>query len=195
MLPTAGLIGAAVVALEARLATPGALLTRGRIIAFAAALLLLDALLPFARDTALTITSPGRFAAVEREMSPLAWRADLQWMAEHIEPGSVVLSDPATSYAVPMLSGLYVVSLVDQHSSPNDPDALRRLLDARDALDPYATWERTRSVIRRYGVDAIALNGRFASAPRFNYWAPSRDWYRAARARLDHPPGGVRAHV
>jgi hypothetical protein len=109
-------------------------------------------------------------------------------MEEHLPAGSVVLTDPATSYGVPMVTGHYVVSLVDQHSSPSDPDALRRLLDARDALDPNASWERTREVVRRYGVDAIALNGRFDSAPRFSYWAPSRDWYAAARARLDRRP-------
>jgi hypothetical protein len=185
MLPTAGLVGLCAIALIARLRAPAGIGTRGRNAAFAGALVLLYALFPFARDTALTLIRPGRFAAFENGISPLAWRADLRWMDEHLAPGSVVLSDPATSYAVPMLSGLYVVSLVDQHSSPNDPVALRRLLDARDALDPYATWERTREVVRRYGVNAIALNGRFASAPRFNYWAPSREWYRAARARFD----------
>jgi hypothetical protein len=188
MLPTAGLVGLCAVALIARLLAPAAAGARGRIAAFAGALLLLYGLFPFARDTALTLFRPGPLAAFESGMSPLAWRADLRWMDGHLAPGSVVLSDPATSYAIPMLSGLYVVSLVDQHSSPRDPDALRRLLDARDALDPYAGWARTREVVRRYGVSAIALNGRFESAPRFNYWAPSREWYRAARARLDlHP--------
>ena len=189
MLPTAGLVGLAAVVLAARLrGAPGEGVSRGRIAALAGALVLLYALLPFARDAAATLVRPGWFAGLEDEISPLAWRHELRWMEQHLEPGSVVLSDPATSYAVPMLTGHYVVSLVDQHSSPNDPNALRRLLDARDALDPYASWARTREVVDRYGVDVIVLNGRFRSAPRFNYWAPSREWYAAARARLDlHP--------
>ncbi len=195
MLPTAGLAGIAAVALSSRLwgtppeAAAGGPLPSGasrrRLLPLAGAIVLIYALVPFTRDTALTILTPGRVTDAEMEISPLSWRADLRWMEQNLEPGSVVLSDPATSYGMPMLTGHYVVSLVDQHSSPNDPDALRRLLDARDALDPYATWERTREVVRRYGVDAIALNGRFTTAPRFNYWAPSREWYGAARARLD----------
>src|SRR5207249_2851463 len=148
--------------LAKRLRSPGATGTRGRIVTIAGMLVLAYGLVPFARDAALSLIRPGRVAAAENAISPLAWRADLRWMDEHLAPGSVVLSDPATSYAVPMLSGQYVVSLVDQHSSPNDPDALARLLDARDALDPCATWARTREVVRRYGVGAVVLNGRFA---------------------------------
>jgi hypothetical protein len=187
MLPSAGLAGLAALTLADRMRSPAAG-ARARIVALAGALLLLDALVPFARDAALTLVRPRRFAAEERAISPLAWRADLEWMDRHLEPGSVVLADPATSYGVPMLSGNYVVSLVDQHSSPNDPDALTRLLDARDALDPQASWARTREVVRRYGVNVVALNGRFASAPSFDYWAPSAPWYRAARARLERHP-------
>ena len=51
--------------------------------------------------------------------------------------------------AVPMLTRHWVTSLVDQHSSPDDSLALARILDARDALDPYAPWERTAAVVRR----------------------------------------------
>jgi hypothetical protein len=87
-----------------------------------------------------------------------------------------------------MMTRHYVVTLVDQHSSPNDSLALTRLLDARDALDPFATWDRTRAVIDRYGVDVIALNDRFVTPPRLDYWTPRHDWYVAARARFDAAP-------
>jgi hypothetical protein len=50
-----------------------------------------------------------------------------------------------------MLTRHWVTALVDQHSSPNDPHALDRILDARDALDPYASWARTAEVVRRWG--------------------------------------------
>ncbi|MBI5709170.1 MAG: hypothetical protein HZC42_02555 [Candidatus Eisenbacteria bacterium] len=145
-------------------------------------------LLPALRDGVTTLLHPERAAAADLAQSPLRWRDALSWMNAHLPAGSVVLADPATSYGVPMLTRHYVVCLVDQHSSPNDPQALRRLLDARDALDPYASWERTRAVVRRYGVDAVALNGRFTEAPRLAYWTPRPDWYRAARARLDAVP-------
>lgn len=145
-------------------------------------------LLPAVRDGVATLLRPERVAAADLAHSPLRWRDALAWMDERLPAGSVVLSDPATSYAVPMLTRHYVACLVDQHSSPNDPQALERLLDARDALDPCGGWERTRAVVRRYGVDVVALNGRFADVPHFAYWAPRPDWYQAARARLDAAP-------
>src|SRR4030095_8764896 len=117
------------------------------------------------------------------------WRDGLEWMGRHLPAGSVVLSDPVTSYTIPMTTSHYVVTLLDQHSSPNDSSALRRLLDSRDALDPYATWERTRAIVRRYGVDAIALNDRFPAPPNPSFWGPEHGWYVAARARLDRMPG------
>lgn len=195
MLPIAGLAGLGAVALAGRIQGAGARGSRQRVAAIAGLLALAFGLLPFASDAALAFLRPARFAAEEAAISPLAWRTELRWMEEHLEPGSVVLADPATSYGIPMLTGHFVVSLVDQHSSPRDPHALRRLLDARDALDPYTTWERTREVVRRYGVDVIALNGRFDAAPRFNYWAPSREWFSGARARLDrHASAFERVH-
>ena len=55
-------------------------------------------------------------------------------------------------------------------------------------LKSFATWARTREVIRRYGVDVVVLNDRFAEIPRLDYWAPQHPWYVAARARLDAAP-------
>ncbi len=134
------------------------------------------------------LRGPGPGAAVEQEEDPRRWQADFDWMARHLDPGCVVLSDPATSYLVPMMTGRYVATLVDQHSSPNDSLGLTRILDARDALDPYGTWERTREVVRRYGVGAIVLNDRFEEPLPLDYWAPRHPWFLAARARFDAHP-------
>ena len=151
-----------------------------------AALLLF--LLPTARDAASTLLHPQRFAAADREISPLRWRESLAWMDRELPGGQVVLSDPATSYGVPMLSRHYVATLVDQHSSPSDSLALTRILDARDALDPYASWARTREVLRRHGVTVVVVNSDFPRIPFLNYWAPTPRWAAAARARLDQAP-------
>jgi len=132
------------------------------------------------------LRGPGTGAAVEQD--PRSWQADFDWMTRHLDPGCVVLSDPATSYLVPMMTGRYVATLADQHSSPNDSLGLTRILDARDALDPYGTWERTREVIRRYGAGAIVLNDRFNEPLPLGYWAPRHPWFLAARARLDAYP-------
>ncbi len=139
-------------------------------------------------DAAYVLGHPGWIAEQEQATSVLRWGGELKWMDAHLPAGSVVLSDPATSYSVPMMTRHWVQTLVDQHSSPNDSLALDRILDARDALDPYASWERTREVVRRWGVTHVVLNGRFAEIPRLDYWAPDPAWFRAARGRLDAAP-------
>lgn len=137
------------------------------------------------RDAAWVLGHPAEAAAMEARSGASPWREDLAWMKASLPDTTVVLSDPATSYSIPMMTGLYVATLVDQHSSPNDSLALRRILDARDALDPWGTWARLREVVHRYGVDAIALNDRFGTPPVLDYWSPGREWFRAARARFD----------
>lgn len=148
--------------------------------------------LPALRDGAEAFARPGRVREADARVSVERWRDALDWMQTGLPARSVVLSDPATSYSVPMLTRHYVTALVDQHSSPNDSLALDRILDARDALDPYAPWSRTAEVARRWGATAIALNGRWEAAPGLDYWAPDAEWYDAARARLDSAPHAFR---
>lgn len=139
-------------------------------------------------DAVHAFVLPARVREADATVSVERWADALAWMDRELPYGTVVLSDPATSYSVPMLTRHWVTSLVDQHSSPNDSLALARILDARDALDPYASWARTAQVVRRWGATAIALNGRWNEAPGLDYWAPDAVWYEAARARLESEP-------
>src|SRR5262249_60504410 len=127
-----------------RAGAPGA-----RVAAALAGVLLL--LVPHARAAFATLAHPHDFAAWTYEESPMRWREGLRWLDTHLPPGQVVLSDPATSYGVPMFTRHYVQTLVDQHSSPSDSLALTRILEARDALDPYADWASTHAVVKRWG--------------------------------------------
>lgn len=185
MLPLAGLAAWLLPHSAVRIRTS---LARPSLAAGATLALALLVLLPAALDALRAPFAWSRFAADERPLTPLPWREDLAHADTLLGPGRVVLSDPVTSYCVPMLSREYVVTMLDQHSPPGDPFAVRRLLDARDALDPYAEWGRTREVVRRYGVDAIVLNNRFRAVPPADYWAPRPEWFAAARARLDAHP-------
>jgi hypothetical protein len=160
-----------------------------RAVAAVATVVLLLALAGPLGDAVQAFAASGRTRAAESTASVERWRDALGWMDRNLPAGTVVLSDPATSYSIPMLTRHWVTALADQHSSPNDSLALARILDARDALDPWASWERTDAVVHRWGATVIALNGRFETAPSLDYWAPSATWYRAARARLDHAPG------
>jgi hypothetical protein len=183
MVPLAPLVGWSAMALvRAVRAGPGRLRPA---VALAALLLLL---LPTARNAAATLIDPKRFAHATFEQSPLRWREAMAWLDTHLPAGQVVLSDPATSYGVPMLTRDYVETLVDQHSSPADSLALTRILDARDALDPYASWQRTREVVRRWGVTVVVINSDFPDIPLLDYWSVTPQWAAGARARLDAVP-------
>lgn len=186
LLPLAGALAFAVTeSWRALRAGPAASRVRGGV-ALAGVLFLVH--LPLL-DGVHVLTRPQDVLDAQARTSVERWGDALRWMDRELPKGSVVLSDPATSYSIPMMTRHWVATLVDQHSSPNDSLGLARILDARNALDPYATWERTREVTRRWGVTAIALNGRFAETPRLDYWAPSPEWFRRARARLDAQPG------
>jgi hypothetical protein len=139
-------------------------------------------------DAAEVLAHPANYARQEARWSPMRWADALGWMDARLPAGTVVLSDPATSYSVPMMTRHYVVTLLDQHSSPNDSLALTRILDSRDALDPWGSWARLREVAARYGVGAVALNDRFAEPPMLDYWSPRHAWFAAERARLDREP-------
>jgi hypothetical protein len=160
----------------------------GRVVWAAALGMAAVTLAPALFDAVAAVRTPQVVVGADRAADARRWSDAFDGLRRGLGPGAVVLSDPATSYAIPMLTGLHVVTLVDQHASPNDTLALDRILDARDALDPHATWDRTRAVVRRFGVTAIALNDRFTSVPRLDYWAPNPRWFRAARARLDAHP-------
>lgn len=143
---------------------------------------------PAVRDAFAIVPNPGRIERAESPHDVMRWRDALDWMRAELPADAVVLSDPATSYTIPMMAGRYVVTLVDQHSSPNDPHALDRILDARDALDPFSTWDRVREVVDAYGVDAVALNDRFGVPPLLDYWGPDPEWFAQARQRFDAHP-------
>jgi len=182
MMPLAGLIAWSLPRLIAdlRAGAPRARRFAGVELALIAVLLA-----PAVLDAMRVASHAGEIAADERRHGPLVWRAELEWLDSRLPPRGVVLSDPVTSYSVPMMTHGYVVAMPDQHSSPSDSLALRRLLDARDALDPFADWARTREVVDRYGVDAVVLNRRFVEDPALDYWTPRREWFAEERARLD----------
>jgi hypothetical protein len=144
--------------------------------------------LPVLGDAVHVIRDPARYAHEERLQSYWLWQDGLVWMRDSLPPGQVVLSDPLTCYTVPMVTGHYVTTLLDQHSSPNDPRALERIFDARDGLDPHASWEQTRAIVDRYGATVVVLNNRVKIPPMTVYWRPEPGWFDAARARLDRAP-------
>jgi hypothetical protein len=74
--------------------------------------------------------------------------------------GSVVLSDPMTSYLISAATDQRVVAVMGQHGNPNDPNAFDRLKAVRDVLSPYQLLSQGAAACDRYGADFVVVNGR-----------------------------------
>lgn len=77
----------------------------------------------------------------------------------HLPVGSVILSDPKTSYQLSAVADQRFVCVYGQHGNPYDPYALDRLEAVRDVLSPYVVSRATIDACRRYGVDFVVVNG------------------------------------
>jgi hypothetical protein len=101
---------------------------------------------------------------------------------------SVILSDPATGYAIPALTRHYTVSASAQHTPPGDPDARARLRDTRRALSPYVDTRETIEILRRHGAGWVLVNAaRETQSLRYLVY-PTRASHDASRAKLDASP-------
>ncbi|MBU8920964.1 MAG: glucosyltransferase domain-containing protein [Bacteroidales bacterium] len=87
-----------------------------------------------------------------------------------IPDGSVIMSDPITSYCIPAFCNQYVVCTSDQHSIPNDSTALQRIFDVKCLFLPDEPLELITETLDRYGADHIVINGRIPSSMHSMYW-------------------------
>ena len=117
---------------------------------------------------------------------------------ETIPPGSVILSDPVTSYCIPAVTDQFVACTYDQHSIPNDSTALDRILDCRDLFLPGTSVSRAVGTMKQYGSQYLAVNGRVPRSVTPMYWKPNREIAEQARViepqedacvRMIPPPG------
>jgi hypothetical protein len=100
--------------------------------------------------------------------------------------GSVVLSDPKTSYIISAATDHRVVAVPGPHGNPNDPDALDRLAAIRDVLSPFVLHSKTVAACERYGVDFVVVNARITRDPDefLMDWDPSL--FAATAAKIEH---------
>jgi hypothetical protein len=117
-----------------------------------------------------------------------AWKAPLSAAAPVIPAESTVLTDPFTGYALYETARIHLVALPDQHSSPNDPAAARRIADAQRLLRPGMSDGETDATLDKYHVDYLLINELFPSDFRsFNaYYHPESS--RARRAEIEARP-------
>lgn len=145
-------------------------------------------LLPQVGQAVSLVTERRVLQAGEATRGPAPWMDVLAWL-RHSYPGPrVLLSDPATSYSIPAYTGHYVSAFLDQHSSPNDPRALERILAARDILSPFVDERRTLELLRAWRADAVVVNQRFEQPIAFDYWSVSPALYGPTRAKFEAHP-------
>ncbi len=149
-------------------------------------------LLPQVGQAVSLVTDRPRLLAQESARGPGAWSDVLAWL-RHSYPGPrVLVADPATSYSIPAYTGHQVSAFLDQHSSPNDPRALERILAARDILSPFVDPRRTLELLRAWQVDAVVVNQRFIVPISFDYWAVSPALYGPTREKFESHPAWYR---
>jgi hypothetical protein len=93
---------------------------------------------------------------------------------DHVPAGSVIASDPITSYSLLAFTDQYVVCTFDQHSTPNDSTAIDRIIACRDIYLPGASCHEKIVPIEEYDADYVVINGRLPTDVRSQYWRSDR---------------------
>lgn len=98
--------------------------------------------------------------------------------------GAVLLSDPATSYALSAVTPSRFVAVDGQHATPRDPFAVDRLRAVRDVLSPYVLPSEAVNACRRFRVAYVIVNTN--PPPDASRFMPvwSRTQYPATLARM-----------
>jgi hypothetical protein len=86
--------------------------------------------------------------------------------------GSVIASDPLTSYSIPAFTDQFVACTLDQHSIPNDSTALERILDHRDIVTPGTGLAEILRTLDRYQETYLLINGRIPPTVPVAFWKP-----------------------
>ena len=104
---------------------------------------------------------------------------------EKIPAGSIIASDPLTSYCLLAFTDQYVVCTYDQHSTPNDSTALGRIKAVRDIYLPSTSCDDIAVILEKYDAEYVVLNGRIPErGVRSEYWKPDRENAEAAAIKL-----------
>lgn len=122
--------------------------------------------------------TPSDFAYGARAMNNLRVESfrnlgDLfDFLNRNVPPGSVVASDPVTSFGIPAFTDDYAICPFDQHSTPNDSTAVERIVDCRKLFSPGSSASGIHDICTKYGADYLAVNGRIPPYVQTMYWKP-----------------------
>jgi hypothetical protein len=106
----------------------------------------------------------------ERRRGPDRWARGLYQLANALPHGSIIASDPVTSYLLSAFTPYYVVCTLDQHAPPNDLHVEERMNAARDIVSPYTGPRDKERLIRELGVTHVVINRALPPGLILNYW-------------------------
>lgn len=117
-----------------------------------------------------------------------SWRGAIEEVARTIPADATVLADPVTAYALFGEGRCRVTSVIDQHSSPNDEGAARRIADTQRFLRGRMPDDAADALLLRHRVDYVLVNDLFRGD--FRTWNASIhvSSFRTALRRLQSRP-------
>ncbi len=129
--------------------------------------------------------SPAALRA-EKQNSYMRWDDGLAYLRDHVPEGTVIVSDPLTSYAISAFTPHYVTCVYDRHAPPGDRLLGERLEMTREILTPYSPVSTTISLIESMDADYIVLNNRYRyrGEELLQYWLMQPDAYFAIREKF-----------
>lgn len=98
-----------------------------------------------------------------------SFREDNAGLIEYLRTlpsGTVIASDPKTSYALSAFVPHHFVAVHGQHGNPYDDHAMERLEAVRDILLPWAPATEVVRHCDRFAVDIVVVNGRMPTHSR-----------------------------
>jgi len=155
-----------------------------RVLAVLLAFAVLHSLIPVVRENAFSKSRVAR----EHAYSALLWKDALTAIDPMLPRGSVVASDPLTSYSVTAFTAYHTVCTFDQHAPPNDMLLEKRLQAARDILSPYVSIDRTTALLAEHRATHVIVNDRFPENVRIEYWSMNHEMFPAMRGKFDSHP-------
>ena len=142
----------------------------------AAALLLLFAVVPL-RESA---SRSGKAVMGILEENGSAMRPPFTVELDSAVPEhSVIASDPRTSYIVSAYTDHFVTVVLDQHCSPADTAAMRKLRETRDLFSPAVPFSRSARWLLEEGVDYILVDRGYRRQTDFFATVPAGGGERA----------------
>ena len=115
-----------------------------------------------------------------------------EFINQNCPRGSVIASDPVTSFGIPAFTDDFVICPFDQHSTPNDSTAVGRISDCRKLFRPGVSMTEIRKTLDTYGAGYLVINGRIPAYVQTTYWKPDRDAALALSGRIHAPTSPFR---